>query len=124
MNPAPCLVSPDRGEPGATWTGWIAADLFSYGDTGTPISTTSGAIALTTVEMAVRLDIVTLWIGSRTLAVADRDHLRAWVASPFQPLAVDDVEFVLVDRQVCLRVDGTGPFALAAEAVRHLVEVV
>jgi hypothetical protein len=116
---------PGREVTGGTWTGWIEADLFSCSDSADrpAAAVPAGAIAVTCVEIAVRLDVVTFWIGARALAVADRDVLRAWAASPVQPLRVDDVEFVLVEGQLCLRIDGAGPFVLGSEAVRLLIEV-
>jgi hypothetical protein len=117
------ISSPVVAVPVAAWTGWVEAELFSYPGPGETALSARAAVAIATVEVAVRLDIVTWWIGSRTLAVADRDALRAWVATAFEPLHVDDVVFVLADGQLCLRIDGAGPYALAAEAVQQLVEV-
>lgn len=102
------------------WTGRIDADLLPR---RTRHSGPPHGLALATVEVSLRLDVVSWWIGSRNLAVADRDMLRAWLATPTEPLRVDDLVFVMVDRQLCLHINGAGPYAMAHSTTRRLVEV-
>jgi hypothetical protein len=104
------------------WTGWITADLFAYLGRSSATTPIVADLALITVELAVRRDIVTVWVNSRTLAVIDRDRLRAWLGAPGEPLIVDDVEFLIIDRHLCVRIDGYGPYVLAPDPVRRLVE--
>lgn len=86
------------------WVGWLEADL-----------------GVATLEISLRRDIVSLSIGTRNLAVVDRDALRGWFQRPAQPMSVDDVLFVLVDAQLCVRLDGAGPYPLPTGVVSQLV---
>lgn len=44
-----------------------------------------------TLEVQVRLDLVVCWHGDRTLGVADRDRVAAWLRHPVGSLEIDDM---------------------------------
>ena len=61
------------------------------------VVTMSGRAAA--VEFRISSDTVEIWQRDEFRAAFDREELRDWLATPGEPLVVDDVEFSL-DRMV------------------------
>lgn len=95
------------------WTGRLEIELLN--DAGRLV---------TTLELVIRIDSLTLWSGNRTLAVIDRDRFRHWVFHPDQMLQIDDVTCWAHQGLLWCSVDGSVPYALRAETSRRLLSVV
>jgi hypothetical protein len=96
----------------ALWTGRLDIDLTE--DYGQRIGT---------VEIVVRIDIVTLWFGNRTLAVIDRDSMREWLIHPARPLVIDDVVWISEAGITYLSIDYSPGYPVAGPLIDFLVAV-
>ena len=56
-------------------------------------------------EMSVSVDTLTFRLESRTLAIMLRDSFQAWLSSPAQPYAIDDVVWSTQAGKVWLSID-------------------
>ena len=77
-----------------------------------------------TVEIVVRIDLLTLWYGNRTLAVMDRDLFREWLIHPAEPLTIDDVIWFAQDELIGLTIDGSLSYAVPASIIDYLVAMI
>jgi hypothetical protein len=94
----------------AHWTGRLDFDL--HNGRGWRVGT---------VEIVVRVDILTLWYGNRTLAVMDRDLFREWLIHPTAPFAVDDVIWFAQDELTGLTIDGSISYPVPGSIIDYLV---
>jgi hypothetical protein len=77
-----------------------------------------------TVEIVIRIDHLSLWLGNRTLAVMDRDLFREWLIDPEEPFGIDDVTWSMDDVGTLLTIDESATYAIPNPVVQHLVQVV
>jgi hypothetical protein len=96
--------------PEMAWTGRLEFDLL--GQSGWRI----GA-----VEVVVRIDLVTFWWASRTLAVVDRERLRRWFRRRSDcTLAQDDIVLCASADNIAIRIDGGPIHPVPIEVVTQL----
>lgn len=62
--------SPSNGDRGGDRVSWLVIDLDDQ--YGRPIR----------LEVKIKLDVVELWLGRRSVAMIDRDALEAWLIEP------------------------------------------
>ncbi|MCE0540726.1 hypothetical protein LWF15_35060 [Kineosporia rhizophila] len=81
----------------------------------------------TQVEVQVRMDLVTVWQGNRTLAVLQRSVLAAWLwqARPPSPLGIDDI-VLSYEGPACLSItiDGRRPCHIKHKQLLRLAHLV
>lgn len=77
-----------------------------------------------TVEVVVRMDHLSLWLGNRTLAVMDRDQFRQWLIEPEKPYQIDDVMWSIDDEATHLTIDGSVSYAIPGPILEYLIAVV
>jgi hypothetical protein len=99
--------------PRTVWTGRLDFDLKN--ERGWRVAA---------VEVITRIESVTVWSGSRTLAVMDRELFREWLIHPRQPLEVDDVTWSVQGSDMCITMDGSASYVVPADTVRQLVAVI
>jgi hypothetical protein len=81
--------------------------------------------AVKTMEIVIRLDVVTVRDTDRSLAFIDRDHLRSWLLEPRLPLEVDDVRLRRTDSaELLLQIDREPPVTVPQSVVIDLCELV
>ena len=77
-----------------------------------------------TIELVLRIDSVSMWMGNRTLMVIDRDVFREWLIHPVRcPLESDDVVWFMDEDATCLRIDAAMSFTVPDEVIRRLAAV-
>jgi hypothetical protein len=81
------------------------------------------SVAMATVDVVVRLDLVEFSIGRRTMARVGRAELREWLTRPIGFFEVDDLAFFVANGRICLTVDGSVPYAIAEVFITDLVRV-
>jgi hypothetical protein len=101
------------GTPRSPWTGRLDFDL---------LNRLGWRVAI--VEVVVRIESVTVWCGSRTLAVMDRELFREWLVHPRRVLEIDDVSWSVQESCTCITIDGSAAHVVPAETVRDLVAVI
>jgi hypothetical protein len=75
-----------------------------------------------TVDVSVRIDIVSFCIGNRILAVAEREHLHDWLQQPHERLTMDDVQWSTIGGDLAFAVDGSIPYILDQDTARSLAD--
>jgi hypothetical protein len=99
--------------PRPAWTGRLDFDLQN-----------SRGWRVATVEIIARIESVTVWCGSRTLAVMDRELFREWLIHPRRAFEIDDVTWSVEDTCTCITIDGSLSHVVPPDTVRDLVAVI
>src|SRR5687768_1365763 len=94
-----------------TWTGTLGFDLFSH-----------RGIWEGTARIVVRLDTVEMFTD-RQLAVFHRTRLRDWLRSHRQPLAVEDVVWLVRRSAFAVRLAESDPYPVPDDVTNKLLRV-
>ena len=99
---------------GTLWTGRLELELLDH------FENTVGML-----EFSIRLDILTVWWGNRTLSVVDRRLFRGWLRQQSgRSLHVDDLTWSIDAGCLALSIDNQPNYLLPDEFVTRLAEVI
>jgi hypothetical protein len=76
------------------------------------------------IEMVVRTENITMWYGSRTLAVMDREVFRQWLVRPFDQLPIHDLVWFVAEDTLYLTIDDGVTYAVPNSITMKLVTVI
>ncbi len=99
--------------PRSLWTGRLDLDLLN-----------GRGWRVDTLELAIRIDTVTVWRLNRTLAVMDRDAFGQWLVDPLKVYAIDDVAWSAQGPYLCISIDNSTSYTLPEETVAQLLGVI
>jgi hypothetical protein len=99
--------------PRSAWTGRLEFDVLNQ-----------RGWRIATLEIVVRIDIVTLWCANRTLAVMDRDLFGQWLVRPDRAFAIDDVVWSAQGPHTCISIDNGPSYAVPRGTVEQLLGVI
>jgi hypothetical protein len=99
--------------PRSLWTGRLELDLLN-----------GRGSRVDTLELAIRIDTVTVWRLNRTLAVMDRDAFGQWLVDPVKVYAIDDVAWSAQGPHLCISIDNAVSCIVPEETVAQLLGVI
>jgi hypothetical protein len=107
------LAGPIEDIPSMSWCGRLDFDLHN-----------SGGWVVGTIEISVRIDLVSVWWASRTLAVIDRARLGRWLRGhSAKPFTYDNIELCANADNVGIRIDGGAVHPIPNAVVTQLRSV-
>jgi hypothetical protein len=77
-----------------------------------------------TVDVAIHLDHLTIWLGNRRLADIDRSELRAWLHHPVGTFIRDDTAFTAEPPHLTITPDSGTTYLFSTDDTLHLVKTI